>query len=93
MHTVNMGNDADTNGAVTGALAGAAYGAAAIPARWTTALLGREHILEAADRLAALAGVALAGPVCRSARREIMLVPSGTPPEKAALTPALSGRA
>ena len=56
--TVNLGDDADTNGAVTGALAGAAYGAQAIPARWTAALLGREKILAVADRLATLAGVA-----------------------------------
>ena len=83
--TVNMGNDADTNGAVTGALAGAVYGDAAIPARWTAALLGREHILDVADRLAdAGRRRQLAAPVCRRARRDIMLVPSGTPPEKAA---------
>ena len=56
--TVNLGNDADTNGAVTGALAGAAYGAQAIPARWTAALHAREQILAVADRLASLAGVA-----------------------------------
>ena len=57
--TVNLGDDADTNGAVTGALAGAAYGAAAIPPRWTAALLHRERILSVADRLATLADVAL----------------------------------
>ncbi len=56
--TVNLGDDADTNGAVTGALAGAAYGASAIPPRWTAALLARERILDVADRLAELAGVA-----------------------------------
>jgi ADP-ribosyl-[dinitrogen reductase] hydrolase len=56
--TVNLGDDADANGAVTGALAGATYGARSIPARWTTALLGRQHILDVADRLATLAGVA-----------------------------------
>ena len=55
--TVNMGNDADTNGAVTGALAGALYGAAAIPDRWITPLLVRERVIEAADLLANLAGV------------------------------------
>ena len=56
--TVNLGDDADTNGAITGALAGAAYGAAAIPPRWTATLLAREHVLDVADHLAALAGVA-----------------------------------
>ena len=55
--TVNMGNDADTNGAVTGALAGALYGAAAIPDRWITPLLVRERLIEAANLLADLAGV------------------------------------
>jgi ADP-ribosyl-[dinitrogen reductase] hydrolase len=37
---VNLGNDADTAGAVTGALAGAAHGLRAIPAAWRTALHG-----------------------------------------------------
>jgi ADP-ribosyl-[dinitrogen reductase] hydrolase len=54
--TVNLGNDADTNGAVTGALAGALYGADAIPLRWTTPLLVRDRVLDAADRLLELAG-------------------------------------
>ena len=54
--TVNMGNDADTNGAVTAALAGALYGAAAIPDRWVAPLLVRERVIEAADLLADLAG-------------------------------------
>jgi ADP-ribosyl-[dinitrogen reductase] hydrolase len=37
---VNLGNDADTAGAVVGALAGAAYGLEAIPLRWREALQG-----------------------------------------------------
>jgi ADP-ribosyl-[dinitrogen reductase] hydrolase len=37
---VNLGGDADTAGAVVGALAGACYGLAAIPAAWTEALRG-----------------------------------------------------
>ena len=57
--TVNLGDDADTNGAVTGALAGAAHGAAAIPPRWTAALLDRERIIRVADRLAELADIAI----------------------------------
>ncbi|MBN1933544.1 MAG: ADP-ribosylglycohydrolase family protein [Anaerolineae bacterium] len=40
VQVVNLGNDADTAGAVVGALAGAAYGFAAIPARWVQALRG-----------------------------------------------------
>jgi ADP-ribosyl-[dinitrogen reductase] hydrolase len=49
--TANLGNDADTNCAVTGALAGAFYGAVAIPPRWTAPLLVRDRVLDAADRL------------------------------------------
>jgi ADP-ribosyl-[dinitrogen reductase] hydrolase len=37
---VNLGSDADTTGAVTGALAGAMYGLSAIPARWKDLLHG-----------------------------------------------------
>jgi ADP-ribosylglycohydrolase len=35
---VNLGDDADTTGAVAGQIAGAYYGASAIPAEWTTRL-------------------------------------------------------
>ena len=35
---VNLGGDADTIGAITGGLAGAVYGASAIPLRWVNAL-------------------------------------------------------
>ena len=35
---VNRGGDADTIGAITGGLAGAVYGASAIPLRWINAL-------------------------------------------------------
>lgn len=40
INVVNLGNDADTAGAVAGALAGAAYGLDAIPQRWQTTLRG-----------------------------------------------------
>lgn len=40
VQVVNLGRDADTAGAVVGALAGAAYGLEAIPARWRDALRG-----------------------------------------------------
>ncbi len=40
VQVVNLGQDADTAGAVVGALAGAAYGLEAIPARWRDALRG-----------------------------------------------------
>jgi len=52
---VNLGNDADTVGAVTGALAGAAYGETGIPPRWLETLLLRQRITTVADRLADLA--------------------------------------
>lgn len=40
VNVVNLGRDADTAGAVVGALAGAAYGLEGIPARWRTAVRG-----------------------------------------------------
>lgn len=52
---VNMGDDADTVAAITGALAGARHGARAIPQRWLDALEVRDQALALADRLADLA--------------------------------------
>lgn len=46
----NLGDDADTVAAITGQLAGAYYGAAAIPALWLDRLEMREEI----ERLALL---------------------------------------
>jgi ADP-ribosyl-[dinitrogen reductase] hydrolase len=40
VNAVNLGNDADTTGCVTGAIAGAMYGVEAIPERWKDALHG-----------------------------------------------------
>jgi ADP-ribosyl-[dinitrogen reductase] hydrolase len=40
VQVVNLGRDADTAGAVAGALAGAAYGLSAIPTRWRAELRG-----------------------------------------------------
>lgn len=48
---VNLGQDADTVGAVTGQLAGAIYGASAIPSRWLEPLACREEIEITADAL------------------------------------------
>ncbi len=48
---VNLGDDADTVGAVTGQLAGALYGASAIPERWLANLSWRPRILTMADAL------------------------------------------
>lgn len=50
---VNLGDDADTVGAVTGQLAGALWGVDAIPERWLTPLAWRERIETLADRLCA----------------------------------------
>lgn len=51
---VNLGNDADTTGAVAGALAGARWGAAALPARWLDTLVDRDELTRVADALLAL---------------------------------------
>lgn len=63
VQVVNLGNDADTAGAVVGALAGAAYGLTAIPERWLSVLRGEwplrsgvfwdvQRLIELADCLA-----------------------------------------
>lgn len=59
---VNLGRDADTAGAVAGALAGAAYGLSGIPQRWRDVLQGEyggrhwdvDALVALADNLAAL---------------------------------------
>jgi ADP-ribosyl-[dinitrogen reductase] hydrolase len=48
---VNLGQDADTTGAVAGALAGARWGASAIPERWLAVLQPREELVALADGL------------------------------------------
>jgi len=48
---VNLGNDADTTGAVAGALAGARWGADALPTRWVDTLLARDELVALADAL------------------------------------------
>ncbi len=52
---VNMGGDSDTLGAVTGALAGAAYGAGTIPRTWLAPLELRPRLVAIADGLARIA--------------------------------------
>lgn len=51
---VNLGNDADTTGAVAGALAGARWGAAALPPRWVDTLVRRDELTSVADALLAV---------------------------------------
>jgi len=55
LRAVNLGNDADTTGAIYGQIAGAYYGAEAIPARWRTVIAYRKEIETIADRLMAMA--------------------------------------
>lgn len=50
--TVNLGGDADTIGAVTGAVAGARFGATDLPAAWLSALEVRAELATLADDLA-----------------------------------------
>jgi ADP-ribosyl-[dinitrogen reductase] hydrolase len=51
--TVNRGGDADTAGAIAGAIAGARYGLSAIPRRWVNALDAglREELASLAEQL------------------------------------------
>jgi ADP-ribosylglycohydrolase len=52
---VNLGDDADTTGAVYGQLAGTFYGEAAIPQPWREWIMAGEKIADLAERLCALA--------------------------------------
>lgn len=51
LNAVNLGDDADTTGAVCGQIAGAMYGASAIPEKWLEVLHARERIIALADAL------------------------------------------
>jgi ADP-ribosylglycohydrolase len=51
---VNLGEDADTTGAVYGQLAGAYYGAEGIPAEWRAKVAMREVVENVAERLLVL---------------------------------------
>ena len=53
---VNLGDDADTTGAVYGQIAGACYGLTGIPERWLERLAWRDRIAGLADRLAGAGG-------------------------------------
>jgi ADP-ribosyl-[dinitrogen reductase] hydrolase len=67
VQVVNLGNDADSAGAVVGALAGAAYGLEGIPDRWRSVLQGEwplgsgkrwdvDVLVDLADQLASVGG-------------------------------------
>lgn len=49
---MNLGDDADTTGAVCGQLAGAYWGESGIPQEWREGLARKDMIDEAVDRLA-----------------------------------------
>ena len=51
IEAVNLGGDTDTLGAVAGQLAGAIFGASAIPARWLAGLQSRARLEDLARRL------------------------------------------
>ncbi len=51
LKAVNLGNDTDTTGAVTGGLAGLLYGAKTIPAEWLDVLAKRNEIVALAERM------------------------------------------
>ena len=53
---VNLGEDADTTGAIYGQLAGACYGVGGIPGNWREQLTMQAEILDFADALYAHAG-------------------------------------
>jgi len=46
LRAVNLGDDADTVGAVTGQIAGARYGLSGIPTEWVEALIWRDDIIK-----------------------------------------------
>ena len=55
-YVVNKGNDADTNGAVAGMLAGRLYGYSNIPKRWLDKLVKHDELLAMAEALYKLGG-------------------------------------
>lgn len=56
VRAVNLGDDADTVGAVAGQIAGARYGLDAIPVRWLQTLAQVNDLRELAGRVASLGG-------------------------------------
>ena len=54
LRAVNLGDDADTTGAVCGQFAGAYFGESGIPAEWRDGLRGRDIIDPILSRLLAL---------------------------------------
>jgi ADP-ribosyl-[dinitrogen reductase] hydrolase len=51
LRAVNLGDDADTVGAVAGQIAGTVHGLGGIPERWTNRLYRKQDILDLGARL------------------------------------------
>ena len=51
LKAVNLGDDTDTVGAITGGLAGIIYGYDTIPSEWLDVLVRKDDIIELANRL------------------------------------------
>jgi ADP-ribosylglycohydrolase len=51
LKAVNLGEDTDTTGAVTGGLAGLLYGLDSIPTNWLTQIAKHDDIKELAERM------------------------------------------
>ncbi len=51
LRAVNLGDDADTTGAIFGQIAGAFYGAEGIPGRWRKRVWMGDEVAAIADRL------------------------------------------
>ena len=51
MKAVNLGDDADSVGAVTGQMAGAKYGVDSIPQDWLDKLVDREKIISIGEEI------------------------------------------
>jgi ADP-ribosyl-[dinitrogen reductase] hydrolase len=51
LRAVNLGDDADTVGAIAGQIAGGLYGVSGIPAEWLETIAWRERIVELAESL------------------------------------------
>ena len=56
LKAVNLGDDTDTVGAITGALAGIIYGSDSIPNEWLDVLARKDDIIELANRLDSVKG-------------------------------------
>jgi ADP-ribosyl-[dinitrogen reductase] hydrolase len=54
VQAINLGDDADTVGAVAGQIAGAAYGLSSIPHEWLKDLAWKDEIVERAEKLVAI---------------------------------------